>query len=81
MKSWICEKEGLCNLNFEKVEMPKFLESPGDDYKVIIKLVAASVNPFDYKRCSLEVLGFPARIGCDILGKVVNIGAKVGKTT
>lgn len=76
MKSWICKEQGFEHVIFKTDEPFPKLEGPDDDYKVIVKLIAASVNPVDFKRCSMGI-GFPAKLGSDILGEVVQIGPKV----
>ena len=60
-----------------KEEAYPTLDSADDEYKIVIRVVAASVNPVDFKRCSMEQMGFPARLGSDILGRVVEVGPKV----
>ena len=68
MKSCICKELGFENVILKADEPIPKLEGPDDDYKVIVKLIAASVNPVDFKRCSMGHLSFPAKLGSDILG-------------
>lgn len=66
------------NLAFFDIEIPKVKEN-----EVLIKIYAASTNPIDYKIIEgvlkrILKLSFPARIGFDVAGVIMEKGAKVG---
>ncbi len=65
------------NLAFAEVEKPVINAS-----QVLIEVHAASVNPIDYKTVEGELkvvsnLSFPAPIGFDVAGKIVDVGPNV----
>lgn len=65
------------NVEFSEVDQPK----PGDN-QVLIEVHAASINPVDYKIIegamkNIKKLSFPAPVGFDVAGKVVDKGHKV----
>ncbi|MEM7182166.1 MAG: NADP-dependent oxidoreductase [Spirochaetota bacterium] len=65
------------NLQFNEIEKPAI-----DDKQVLIEVHSAGVNPIDYKIIEgamkqLQKLSFPAPIGFDVSGIVVETGAKV----
>ncbi|PVX51937.1 hypothetical protein C7377_0231 [Balneicella halophila] len=65
------------NLKFSQIDKPKIKEN-----QVLVEVYAASTNPVDYKIIKGELkpikkLDFPARIGYDVAGVVVEKGANV----
>ena len=65
------------NVEFNEVETPRFSEN-----QVLIEIHAASINPIDFKIIegamkSIEKLSFPAPVGFDLAGKVVDKGDMV----
>ena len=65
------------NLVFNEIEKP-----PVKDNQILIEIYAASVNPIDYKIIEgvlkrIQKLSFPAPIGYDVAGIVVEKGANV----
>ncbi|ADR20466.1 NADPH:quinone reductase [Marivirga tractuosa] len=65
------------NVDIKEIENPKV-----GDNQVLIEVYAASINPIDYKIIegamkNIRSLSFPAPIGFDVAGKVVDKGEKV----
>ncbi|KAL7149105.1 hypothetical protein ABFS83_05G017000 [Erythranthe nasuta] len=78
MKAWIYSEYGGVDVLKLKFDVP--LPEPADD-QVLIKVVAAALNPIDFKRRLglLKAIDSPLPIvpGYDVAGVVVKVGAKV----
>ncbi|KAL7110304.1 hypothetical protein ACP275_05G016500 [Erythranthe tilingii] len=78
MKAWIYSEYGGVDVLKLKSDVP--LPEPADD-QVLIKVVAAALNPIDFKRRLglLKAIDSPLPIvpGYDVAGVVVKVGAKV----
>lgn len=79
MKSWICTTKGFENLKLVDTENIPTISSTDskDEYNVVVRNIAATLNPVDFKRTEFGFLHFPVRLGLDSVGVVVDCGAKV----
>ncbi|WKV11609.1 NADP-dependent oxidoreductase [Marivirga harenae] len=65
------------NVEFREIDKPKV-----NDHQVLIEIHAASINPIDHKIIegamkNISKLSFPAPIGFDVAGKIIDKGEKV----
>jgi len=76
MKACTLSQQGMDNLKVENVPVPK-----GGPTHLLIKVIAASVNPVDWKMADygFGIQRYPAVLGCDAAGEVIEKGASVHK--
>jgi len=73
---WICPKPGVENLILEDLPVPQ-LPTPTS---VLIKVLAAGLNPVDYKKLSWPSTKFPSQTGLDGSGLIEEMGSQVDQT-
>ena len=75
-KVWVCHKLGIENLVLEELPLPQF-PTPTS---VLIKVLAAGLNPVDYKKLTWLSTKFPSQTGLDGSGLIEETGPEVDKT-
>jgi len=74
MRALVLEAKGIENFRLQNIPIPK----PNEN-QVLVKVLATSVNPVDWKMASIGffIPGYPIVLGCDVCGQVVEVGRNV----
>jgi NADPH:quinone reductase-like Zn-dependent oxidoreductase len=73
MKAFVMEAPGdISDMKLASVYIPKPAEG-----EIRVKVMAAGLNPVDYKRCLFTDADFPCILGADVAGVVTELGSDV----